>query len=96
MRPDHQDYEGTGITVQVARSLQVPNLLIVVNKTPSSLAHEVVRAKVEATYGCEVAAVLPHSDEMMSLASEGIFVARYPDHPLTALYRQIVAKLPVA
>jgi MinD-like ATPase involved in chromosome partitioning or flagellar assembly len=31
--------------------------------------------------------------EMMNLASAGIFVLRYPDHPLTALYRQVAAQL---
>jgi len=48
---------------------------------------------VEQTYGCEVAAVLPHSDDLMNLASEDIFVMRYPNHPVSALYRQVAAKL---
>jgi hypothetical protein len=30
---------------------------------------------------------------MMNLASAGIFVLRYPDHPLTALYQQVAARL---
>jgi MinD-like ATPase involved in chromosome partitioning or flagellar assembly len=29
----------------------------------------------------------------MNLASEGIFVLRYPDHPITTLYKKIAAKL---
>lgn len=93
MRPDHQDYEGTGITVKVARGLQVPRLTLIVNKTPSSLDPAAVKATVEQAYGCEVAAVLPHSDEMMTLASEGIFAVRYPHHPMTAQYRSIAARL---
>jgi septum site-determining protein MinD len=93
MRPDQQDYEGTGITVKVAQSLQVPRLLLVVNKTPAILDPAVVEAKVAQTYGCEVAAVLPHADEMMNLASADIFVLRYPDHPMTDLYKQVAAKL---
>jgi septum site-determining protein MinD len=40
-----------------------------------------------------VAAVLPHSEEMMVLASGGVFVTRYPNHPLTALYRQALEHL---
>jgi septum site-determining protein MinD len=94
MRPDQQDYEGTGITVKVAQGLGVPRMLLVVNKTPQILDTETVRQRVEQAYGCEVAAVLPHSDEMMNLASEGIFAVRYPDHSLTALYRQIAGRLP--
>ncbi len=93
MRPDQQDYEGTGITVQVAKELQVPHIMLVVNKTPPILDLAAVRAQVEKTYECPVAAVLPHSDEMMNLASAGVFVTRYPDHALTALYKQIAAQL---
>ena len=95
MRPDKQDYEGTGITVKVARELKVPNLMLVVNKAPLILEPEAIRIKVEQTYGCEVAAVLPHSDELMNLASEGIFVLRYPDHPITDRYKQVADKLMV-
>lgn len=93
MRPDQQDYEGTGITVQVAKELQVPHMLLVVNKTPSVLDPVAVKQRVERAYGAPVAAVLPHSDEMMNLASGGIFVLQYPDQPLTALYKQIAAQL---
>lgn len=93
MRPDQQDYEGTGITVKVARQLKVPRMLLLVNKTPPELEAEVVRSKVEKTYGCEVAAVLHHSNEMMSLASAGIFALHYPDHPMTRLYQRIATKI---
>lgn len=93
MRPDQQDYEGTGITVQVAKELQVPHLMLVVNKTPSILDPAAVKARVEQAYGAPVAAVMPHSDDMMNLASGGIFALQYPDHPLTALYQQIAAQL---
>ena len=93
MRPDQQDYEGTAITVKVAHGLEVPRMLLVVNKTPPILNQGAVKAKVEQAYGCPVAAVLPHTDEMMNLASAGIFVLHYPDHPVTALYKQVAAQL---
>jgi septum site-determining protein MinD len=93
MRPDRQDYEGTGITARVARELQVPRIRIVVNKLPDAFDPVSVTARVEEAYGCPVAAILPHSDELMRLASEGIFVTLFPDHPLSALYRQVAATL---
>jgi MinD-like ATPase involved in chromosome partitioning or flagellar assembly len=93
MRPDHQDYEGTYVAVKVARSLDVPRMMLVVNKAPASLEADTVKAQIEQTYGCEVAAVLPLSDDMVSLASAGIFALRYPDHPLTTLYKEVAAKL---
>ena len=48
---------------------------------------------MEQTYKCEVVAVLPHSDEMMTLASSGIFALRYPDHPVTDILKQATALL---
>jgi MinD-like ATPase involved in chromosome partitioning or flagellar assembly len=93
MRPDQQDYEGTGITVQVARRLKVPNMVLMVNKVPTVFDTAAVKAQVEQAYGCPVIAILPHSDELMTLASAGIFSLRYPDSPLTALYKQAAAAL---
>ncbi len=93
MRPDQQDYEGTGVTVEVARSLDVPRMLMVVNKVPSAFDAAQVRTRVEQTFNCEVTAVLPHSEEMMNLASAGIFALRHPDHPFTAMLKEVADKL---
>jgi len=93
LRPDQQDYEGTGVTVQVARKLKVPNMVLLVNKVPAVFDAAAVKAQVEQAYGCPVIAILPHSDELMTLASGGILALRYPDSPVTALYRQAAAML---
>lgn len=93
LRPDQQDYQGTSVTVEVARKLDVPRLVLIVNKVPAVFTVGDVTARVEQTYSCDVAAVLPHSDEMMTLASAGIFVLRYPDHPITGMLKQVAAKL---
>lgn len=83
MRPDQQDFQGTSVTVEVARKLDVAHILLVVNKTPTVWNFDDVKRRVEQTYNCQVAAILPHSDELMILASEGVFVARYPQHQIT-------------
>lgn len=93
LRPDQQDYQGTSVTVEVARKLDVPRLILVVNKVPALFDAGDVRARVEQAYGCEVAAVLPHSDEMMALASTGVFVVRYPNHPITIALRLVASTL---
>jgi MinD-like ATPase involved in chromosome partitioning or flagellar assembly len=93
MRPDQQDYQGTGVTVDVARKLEVPHMVLIVNKVPAVFDLDEVKEEVEETYGCEVAAVLPHSEEMMILASAGIFVLQYPEHPITALLKLALARL---
>jgi septum site-determining protein MinD len=93
LRPDQQDYQGTGVTVEVARKLDVPRLLLIVNKVPSVFDAADVKSRVEQAYHCAVAAVLPHSEEMMALASASIFALRYPDHPVTAEFKRVAATL---
>lgn len=90
MRPDQQDYQGTAVTVDVARKLDVPRMIMLVNKVPQILDPEDVKARVEQTYRADVGAVLPHSDEMMSLASSGIFSLRYPDNAVTRGLQHVV------
>jgi MinD-like ATPase involved in chromosome partitioning or flagellar assembly len=93
MRPDQQDYQGTAVTVDVARKLEVPNMMLVVNKVPQVFDIEDVRKRVENTYQCQVAAVLPHSEEMMALASSGIFSLRYSDNPVTKGFEKIAESI---
>jgi MinD-like ATPase involved in chromosome partitioning or flagellar assembly len=93
MRPDQQDYQGTSVTVEVARKLAVPKMVLIVNKVPPSFDFDAVKKRVEQTYQCDVAAVIPHSDEIMTLASSGVFVLKYPDHPITQQLKHVAKVL---
>ena len=93
LRPDQQDYQGTAVTVDVARKLDVPRMMLIVNKVPSVFDFDEVISMVERTYTCDVAAVLPHSDEMMALASTGIFVLRYPEDTVSVSLKGVAQKL---
>lgn len=93
LRPDMQDYEGTDITLRVARLLEVPRLMLVANKVPNVFDLDEFQQQLEETFQCQVAAVLPHSDEMMILGSDGFFALKYPDHPMTARLQALAAKL---
>ncbi|UCD99268.1 MAG: MinD/ParA family protein [Chloroflexota bacterium] len=93
MRPDKQDYEGTDITMRVARQLEVPISTIVINKAPTNLEPEAIAIKVKQIYDCEVIAVLPHSEEMLNLGSDGLFSVHFPEHQLTSLFKQIAQEL---
>lgn len=83
LRPDHQDYQGTAVTVDVARKLDVPKMFLVVNKALPKLNFAALRQQVETTYSTTVAGVLPVCDEMFHVASREIFCLRYPEHPWT-------------
>jgi septum site-determining protein MinD len=53
MRPDQQDFQGTSVTVEIGRHLDVPRMLILVNKTPEVFQDDDVKRRVEQTYDCE-------------------------------------------
>jgi MinD-like ATPase involved in chromosome partitioning or flagellar assembly len=93
LRPDQQDYQGTSVTVEVARRLDIPQLLLLVNKLPAVYDADEVREKVEGAYQAEVAAILPHSDTLMALGSAGVFALRYPDHPITQVLNDVAQLL---
>lgn len=93
MRPDQQDYQGTAVTVDVARKLDVPGLYLVINKIPEVFDFDSTRQRAEELYECPVAAILPHSDDMMALASSDIFSLRFPDHVITKELQGLAALL---
>ena len=93
LRPDQQDFQGTAVTVDVARKLEVPKLLMMVNKAPTAFDFEQIKEQVESTYDATVAGILPHSDEMMMLASSGIFCLKYPDNPLSQTIQEVARQI---
>lgn len=93
LRPDQQDYLGTAVVVEVAEHLEVPQMFLVVNKALPEFDLNALRQKVEETYQKTVAGVLPLSNEMMRLGSQGLFCLRYPEHELTAEINKIVSHI---
>jgi len=89
LRPDQQDFQGTAVTVDIATSLDVPNLFIVVNKALSKYDFNQVREQVEGFYDQPVATVLPLSEDLVDLGSSDIFALRYPDHPWSQGIREV-------
>ena len=93
LRPDRQDFQGTAVTVDVARKLDVRQLVMVLNKVmPSVLARGFVD-EVARAYGAPIVGVLPEAPEMLELGSSGLFILERPDHPLTAEIRAVATRL---
>lgn len=93
LRPDKQDYQGTAVTVDVARQLKVRNMLLAINKAYSKLNLEALTQKVEATFDETVAGVFPLSEEIVQLASEGVFCVNFPDHPISQEFRKVAQQI---
>ena len=93
LRPDQQDFQGTAVTVEVARKLDVERLVLVVNKALDSYDFEALRKQVESSYDAPVAGILPLNEEMVRLASSDVFCLRFPDHPFSQVIRGIAAQV---
>ncbi|MGE3638326.1 MAG: MinD/ParA family protein [Pirellulales bacterium] len=93
MRPDSQDFQGTAVTAELARRLEIPEMMILINKVPPNMDVVQLRERVERAYGAEVAAMLPMNYEIVRLASSGIFVNRYPEHPMTLELNKVAARV---
>jgi MinD-like ATPase involved in chromosome partitioning or flagellar assembly len=72
LRPDRQDFQGTAVTVEVARKLEVPRILMVANKVPTGIDDTELGQQITGAYGAELVATLPHCDELMLLGSHGL------------------------
>lgn len=89
MRPDNQDFQGTAVTAELARRLEVARMLILINKVPPNMDRQALRDKVQALYQTDVVAMLPLNEEIVNVASGAIFANRYPDHPFTRNLRPV-------
>ncbi len=93
MRPDQQDFQGTAVTVELARKLGVPDMFVIVNKVPPDTDYALLRSQVRGLFHVDVEAILPLSVEMARTASGDIFCNRYPSHPLTMELKRVVERL---
>jgi len=89
--PDRKFYQGTAVTVDVARRLEVPDIFLVINKALKLYDWSELRQQAETTYRCPVASILPLSEDVARLASAGVFSLHYPEHPFTQGIGEIVA-----
>ena len=92
MRPDSQDFQGTAVTVELARRLEVA-MVAIVNKIPPGMDRQRLRDHVEATYKIKVAGMLPLNSEIVQVASGGLFINQYPEHPFTRELKLVAKRL---
>ena len=93
LRPDKQDFQGTAVTVDIARRLAVPNLVLVLNKVPDTVDLDDLLMQMEEAYSAPTAGILPLSTQMVVNASGGLFSLTHPDHPWSQGVRRIAASL---
>lgn len=81
LRPDQQDFQGTSVTVELARLLDVPKLYLLVNKALSRYDPKQIKEEIASVFGCNVAGVMPLSEDLVELGSSDLISLLKPDHP---------------
>jgi septum site-determining protein MinD len=93
VRPDQQDFLGTAVTVDVARRLQVPNMLLILNKVLSGTDTDALRRDLEASLHADVAATFLLTTELLQLGSAGLFRLLNPHTEWSAEMNRLASKI---
>ena len=93
LRPDRQDFQGTAVTLEVARKLDMSNIMLVVNKALNNSDLDALQQDVEVTYKANVVGIIPLSEEIAQMGSRDIFCLHYPQHPLSQTVDNISAQI---
>ncbi|MBX7258386.1 MAG: MinD/ParA family protein [Candidatus Hydrogenedentes bacterium] len=89
LRPDQQDFQGTAVTVELARQLDVKNMMLIVNKVHRLADQTALRRLVEEKLQTPVGEVILMSDDMVQFGSGGLYCIQYPDHAYSEAVRRI-------
>jgi septum site-determining protein MinD len=93
VRPDQQDYYGTAVLTEIAAKLEVPKVYLIANKVYARLDPTELRARLQEVFGHEVIGMIPLSEDFAELASGGLFIHRYPEHPISLRIRDITQRI---
>jgi len=89
LRADNQDFQGTAVTVDLARRLETPKILLLLNKVLPPFDEAELGRTLQKSYGVPMAGVLPLSEDLVRLASSGVFCMHHPDHEVTRTLRRV-------
>jgi MinD-like ATPase involved in chromosome partitioning or flagellar assembly len=90
LRPDNQDFQGTAVTVDIARSLDVPNLMLMVNKAVPGYDYDDLKQQIEDAYEAPLTGILPLNFELANNASKDLFALSNPGHDWSKDLRKVV------
>jgi len=90
---DTYDLQRAAVLLEILGQLEIPETWLVPSLVLPTLETNIVCHMLESTYQYPVAGVLHLSEELMSLASQGIFCLHYPDHALTQVIEAIAHQI---
>ena len=71
----------------------MPNLFLVINKVLQTYDFEKVKRDVESVYKCEVAGVLPLSEDLVEMGSREVFYPNHREHIYSVRIEEIANRM---
>jgi MinD-like ATPase involved in chromosome partitioning or flagellar assembly len=90
---DTYDLQRAAVLLEILGQLEISETWLVPSLVLPTLETNIVCHMLESTYQYPVAGVLHLSEELMSLASQGVFCLHYPDHALTQMIEAIAHQI---
>lgn len=92
---DEHDFQQTAIAVDIARQLEVPQTLLVINQAPNAISFRTLSAQIQQIYRPDAIAILPWTAEMATLGPDETLCTHLTHHSihqnLTTLSQNIAA-----
>ncbi|MDB9496395.1 hypothetical protein PN441_10795 [Spirulina major CS-329] len=79
---DEHDFQQTAIAVDVARQLEVPQILLVINQAPHAISFHALSAQVQQIYRPDAIAILPWTAAMATLGPHETLCTHLTHHPI--------------
>jgi MinD-like ATPase involved in chromosome partitioning or flagellar assembly len=92
MRLEQGEYQGTGVTVDVARKLDVSEIRLAVNQAPSIYPYSQIEQQVQEAFHCPLLMSIPLAQEVMQPGG-GVFVLNQPQHTIAAQFTRAAESL---
>lgn len=93
IRPDQQDYYGTAVLGEIARKLEIPEICVILNKVFSGGEAEQLKKRIQEAFGFPVIGEVPLSQDLARLESRDLLVRRYPEHPISHIFRGMAERI---
>jgi septum site-determining protein MinD len=82
---DSYDFQRIAVLLGIIQKLDVREAWLIPSQVLPIIDLEAITAKLTQAYQLPIGAILPLSEEMVRLASGGLFCLHYPNHDLTKL-----------
>ncbi len=93
MRLEQQEYQGTGVIVDIARKLDISDVQIAASQIPPIYTIPQIEQQVKNAYHCPLLMSILHSEQVIELAGAGIFMTHFPNHPITTQFKNAADQL---